>query len=280
MQIRETEKADSSTELRQGDILRIEHSQSGHLPDMGVIINADCDLAHNKTDGVIAYLPIYPFPTFLEHFWIPAYLSNVRTDSTKQVLDLLDLREEEQPSEYENLHSWLATSLPEELAGRLLANGQVKKKNLDALLMHLCRLHTCLNSQARPLEAFASICRNEKDPKAHAEKQITTAKKNMGDGHFFVSDICGCADIGFVIRMRRIYTIDADRCFTSTAAQLASSNGTTTTALRVARFTKLYQFKIAQLFAQQFSKIGLPDEISELSDLAIADLVSKITKGS
>jgi hypothetical protein len=97
----------------------------------------------------------------------------------------------------------------------------------------------------------------------------------MGDDHFFLSEIVGEKKIGFVIRMRRIYTIEADRCFTSEAELRAKSSGSGTAAGRKARLTPLYQFKVAQMFASQYSRIGLPNEITQLSQLVIDDLAQQ-----
>ena len=62
------------------------------------------------------------------------------------------------------------------------------------------------------------------------------------------------------------------------AAQKIKSSETNSSAIRIAKFSKIYQFKLAQLFALQFSKIGLPDEISKLSSLVTDELVVKLTK--
>jgi len=40
-------------------------------------------------------------------------------------------------------------------------------------------------------------------------------------------------------------------------------------AIRIAKLTNLYRFKVAQLFAYQFSRIGLPDEITALNEVAV-----------
>lgn len=275
MQTKETEKVGSAAELRQGDILCIEHvGIVGQGPNLGVIINADCDLAWARTDGVIAYLPIYSFRDYLQYFWMSGHLSDVLKTSTKKVLDLIRFEE----SYGDELLSWLMTAQLDEVFLKLSEAAKIKKNDHETLKKQLAKLQICINKDKPPLDAFSSLCRLEEDPKSYASKHLIAAKKAMGDGHFFISDLFGHEDIGFVIRMRRIYTLDADRCFTSISAQQASSNGDQTTAVRIARLTSLYQFKIAQVFAHQYSRIGLPDEITALGDLAIDDIASQIIK--
>jgi len=58
---------------------------------------------------------------------------------------------------------------------------------------------------------------------------------------------------------------------------MSKSQGDKPTAVRVARLTERYRFKVLQLFSQQYSRIGLPDEITELSELVIDDLVAEFT---
>lgn len=275
MQIKETEKVDSTATLRQGDILRIEHVKTiAKAPDLGVIINADCDLAWDRTDGVIAYLPIYSFRSYLKFFWLPSFISGAIKSDTEAVLTLCKYDEKFG----KELLVWLVTSQLDEVYHKLVDSIRIKKSDQENLKKQLSRLQICINKKGQPLDTFRLLCKLEKDPKSYANKQLKAAKKAMGDGHFFISDLSGHEELGFVIRMLRIYTLEADCCFTSMAAQKSSSNGEKTTAVRIARLTGLYQFKIAQMFAHQYSRIGLPDEITALDELAIDDIATQITE--
>ena len=64
----------------------------------------------------------------------------------------------------------------------------------------------------------------------------------------------------------------------SAASQRVQGESDEPTAVRIARFTPLYRFKILQLFAHQYSRVGLPDEINDLGDLAIDDVISQLPK--
>lgn len=277
MQIKETEKVDSTTELRQGDILRIENvGTARQAPNLGVVINADCDLAWGRTDGVIAYLPIYSFRSYLEFFWMPNHLSGVLKSSTESVTRICSFDEK-----YGNeIHAWLEASQQDEVFKKLVSSTELKAREQDNLKKSLSKLQICINEKNNPLAAFSALCKFENDPKSYAGKQLRAAKKSMGDGHLFISDLFDHDEIGFVIRMLRIYTLDADCCFTSLAAQKSSSNGTRSTAVRIARLTSLYQFKVAQMFAYQYSRIGLSDEIMALEEIAIDDMATQIIEVS
>lgn len=273
--LRETEKAAPSDPSRQGDILRIEYAaDSDRSPALGLIINADCDLQNKKTDGVIAYLPIYTFDEYLDSFWCELYLSDVTDSCTKKLLDVLGADE----GEAADLRAWLESTADDAILAKIIAGPTFKQSQQSAIADVLNKLRVCANSDASPLARFGQLCRLEKDPAAAARKQLVAAKRAMGDGHFFVSDLVDHSEVGFVIRMRRIYTLPENSCFTSTSSQRANSDGKSTTAVRFARLTPLYQFKVAQLFAQQFSRIGLPDDITALADVAVEVLVSKLSQ--
>lgn len=275
--MQETERTKPTDELRQGDILRLEDGAGrGRIPALGVIINADCDLAHGKLDGVIAYLPMYAFRTYLGRFWAPSFVEEQRRSLIERIRTLCGLDDRGE----EDLMRWLACAEVADVIARLSKACDLKGKDAAELADKLERLAICVRPSCEPLAAFASFCQREKNPQQFARKRISHAHSNMGDGHFFVSEIVGESEVGFVVRMRRIYTIDAACCFSSQAAQLASTSGDGLTAVRIARFAPPFRFKLAQLFAYQFSRIGLPDEAAALSSLAIEDMVMQLSGAS
>lgn len=271
---RETERAAAADPCRQGDIMRLEHpTGDSHAHCLGLVINADCDLQNKKTDGVIAYLPIYTFDEYLDTFWGASYVDEVAGIATNKLLKILNVDEREA----DDLRAWIRSAPIQTIHEKLAAWPDIKPQQ-GMISDLLTKLRICVNTDESPLERFGQLCRLEKDPIVAARKQIVAAKKAMGDGHFFISDLVDHEDVGFVIRMRRIYTLPETHCFRSVANQRAGSDGTASTAIRFARLTPLYQFKVAQLFAHQFSRIGLPDDITALSDVAVEILASKLSK--
>lgn len=272
---KETERVERDDDLRQGDILRLEYPDGQpQVAGLGVVINADCDLAHGKTDGVIAYLPVYTFREYLERFWAPGFINSATSAAALKVLELAKM----EPRHEGELCSWLSLAPPTKVAAGLKGLPQVKKGIAHHIDEQIQRLSICLNESESPFERFGRLCRLESDGPKQAKRQILAAKNALGDGHFFISDLVNHDAVGFVIRMRRIYTIDADCCFTSIAMKMTLSDGTRPSGVRFASLTPIYQFKLAQLFALQFSRIGLPDEITNLGELAVDDLVSQVSK--
>jgi hypothetical protein len=170
---------------------------------------------------------------------------------------------------------WLIASGPERVGKQIAALRKLKKGAVAQLERELHRVAICLDEQTPAIEKFHRLCAAASDPRAYARTQITSAKKALGDGHFFVSDLVDHPAVGFVVRMRRIYTLPEEDYFTSRSEQLSRSEAERPTAFRIGRLTELYRFKALQLFALQYSRIGLPDEVTALGALAIDDLVAE-----
>lgn len=267
----ETRSVRSTESWRQGDIIVIEPiigQGETSSPSLGVLINADCDLAHNKLDGVLAYLPIYTYAEYLESYWAPEFIRISLTASIKSVLEKIGAEESE--AEKENLIRWVGQTDVNEVLSML--DPKVKNR----VTKDLTRIKISLNSSASYLDRFSLLSKEEAKPDDYLKKHLDAAYKQMGEGHFFINDINHVPDIGFVVRMRRIYTISTESCFRSKSEQQAKSDGKSVTAHRIARLSSLYQFKIAQLFAHQYSRIGLPDEISNLNQTVMKLIAEKL----
>lgn len=268
----ETERISSQEPRGQGDIIRIEWgNDEAAAPHYGVIINADCDLAWGRTDGVIAFLPLYSFHDYLAHFWAGAHIQGVMTTETSAVLQLAG------DTDGEALHQWIRTSGAESVADSIKQYKGLRKKDSEKLDRSLRLLAVCLDENETAIMRFRGICAAASEPTSYARSHVLGAKKAMGEGHFFISDLVGDPDVGFVIRLRRIYTIPEQDVFISTSDQMSKSQGNHVTAVRVARLTERYRFKLLQVFSQQYSRIGLNDDVMALSNLAVDDLVEKFT---
>jgi hypothetical protein len=213
-------------------------------------------------------LPIYSFHDYLTHFWAQGHIEEVISSATQAVLRISE------DNNQSGLHEWLRSSGYEAVLASIVDYKALKPNKASQLDNELRRLEIALNDCHPHIERFRLICGASPDPAAYARNQITNAKKAMGDGHFFISDLVDDKSVGFVVRMRRIYTLPEHDYFVSTSEQRSKSQGTRVTAVRVARLTELYRFKVLQLFAQQYSRIGLPDDVTALSALAIDDLVA------
>lgn len=228
---RETERASAVENYRQGDILQFEYPVDMEGSRLGVVINADCDLENKKTDGVIAYLPMYSFHEYLEIFWAPKYIKNISTETGQRLVEITQAGS----TGLSDLAQLMALMEPDAVAAQLLTLQSIKSKDRALIPDLVAKLATCARNDISAYAKFSSLCRLQKDPAKHAKTQIEAAKKELSDGHFFVSELVEQDEIGFVIRMRRIYSLSEDRIFRTIADQRARSDGNSLTGARIAR---------------------------------------------
>lgn len=163
---------------------------------------------------------------------------------------------------------------PADVASKLAAAYGVKKVEFQKLLSELLAI---INSPKYDLELLHKLldC-HEQSREVALTKLAKRALKNLGDGNFFLNEIVGLSEIGFVARLRRIYSIESDCVFSSQASFISRNVTANKFGIRIGRLTNLYRFRLAQLFANQFSRIGLPDEITSLNEVAVQAAISNL----
>ncbi|MBR0984578.1 hypothetical protein [Bradyrhizobium liaoningense] len=232
-------------------------------PAYGLIINADCDLVHCKIDGVVSYLPVYSFSYFFERFWIPNYVKSRRLEILASIRQVCGLQEDK----HNSLVSWIREDEAKSIAERLSKTYKIKASTFLGKIEELQLIERSDFFDCALLERLIKVQGLEWTDTV--QKLARRALKNIGEGHFFINEIAGLQEIGFVVRMTRIYGIDADDVFSSRPQLVIAGDQVRVRAVRIAKLTNVYRFKIAQLFAYQFSRIGLPDEITELNEVAV-----------
>jgi hypothetical protein len=268
----ETEAALSAAPFLQGDIIRLTRNNELSDPAYGIIINADCDLAHCRIDEVVSYLPIYPFSYYFERFWIPIYVASRRLELLNSVKQACGLVEDK----YDSLLNWIREDEPATIVERLSKTYAMRATTLFPKISELATIERSEFFDSALLERLIEI--QGIDRRETLAKLARRALKNMGDGHFFVNEITGLQELGFVVRMRRIYAINAEDVHPSTHLWMIAHDPRKLQAVRIAKLSSLYRFKVAQLFAYQFSRIGLPDEITELNQVAVEAAIFEIGK--
>jgi len=210
--MQETERTNSKEEFKQGDIIRLDKTvELRELPKLSVVINADCDLAHKKFDGVIAYLPMYSSHEYLDIFWSPVFISQTIQEIQINLKTICNINQ----NDLGNLLSWIQNGEQVEIIDRLTKSFSLNAKASTNLSKNLEKLELCTDPNSNSLLIFQSLCQLENEPEHFAKKKIGQALSNLGDGHFFISELVSDARLGFIIRMRRIYSIDASRCYRS-----------------------------------------------------------------
>lgn len=259
--MQETELAHPADPFLQGDIIHlINHNEASCDPAHGIVINADCDLAHCKIDGVVSYLPLYSFDYFFQKFWIPRFIEERSHELLQSLTQICGLDRDD----FGELAGWIHDDDPADVIQKLIRTYFIKEAAIKQKVLELHAITQCPEYDLNLLYRLIDIQGQKKEETVlkHAKRALRT----MGDGHFFINEIAGVTSVGFVARMRRIYSIAAEFVFPSISAfRLANPTSEAVYAIRIARLSHLYRFKIAQLFAYQFSRIGLPDDLKIVS---------------
>ena len=266
----ETQYVASDDPFGQGDIIQL--LERPRAPHFGVVINADCDLLHRKTDGVCSYLPIYSFHEYLFEFWIDRFLDTQKQQIVAQIANTI-----KQPnSENHALKQWLESDDFASLPDRLTAEFELNTKTKSILSKQVTRYVSIFCSNQDSMEQFATLCRAQKDPTSYASRQFNSACEQMGDDHLFINEIHGQIELGYVVRARRIYSIQTDSYFRSERELRKSSHSISGCALRVAKLTTIMRFRLIQLFVHHFTRVGLPDDIRDMRQLIVDDVATTL----
>ena len=266
----ETKYISSDAPYGQGDIIRLQ--ERPNPPHLGVVINADCDLLHNKTDGVCSFLPIYSFYEYLVEFWVDRFLHSHKQQIVSQIADAIS-----QPdTEHYTLQQWLESDDSTSIPDRLTDEFSLTQKTKTSLSKKVALYTTASSSALSPIDQFVTFCRTQNDPIGYARRQLGAATKQMGDDHMFLNQIHGQPELGFVIRTRRIYSIETDKYFRSEPELRTSPYSRNLCAIRVAQLTELMRFQLIQLFVHHFTRIGLPDDLRDMRQLILDDLANTL----
>ena len=272
--MQETESVKPTDAFLQGDIMRIvDANEDPSMPPYGIVINADCDLAHCKIDGVVSYIPLFPFETYFATFWVPTFIETRQIELLDTLAQICGFTREH----LDPLEAWLREEGTQQVACRLAQTYQVK---LAVLIPKLQELEVITTAEHFDINLLRNIIKvqnlNANDALAKYAKR---ALKALGEGSFFLNEIVDVPQIGFVARMKRIYSLDVSSVFRSISDFRLSTSHSTQSGIRVAKLTNVYRFRIAQLFAYQFSRIGVPDELTSLNEVAVQAAVANLGVG-
>ena len=266
----ETQYISSDAPFGQGDILHLQ--ERSRPPHFGVVINADCDLLHHKTDGVCAYLPIYSFYEYLIEFWVNKFLESQKNQIVTQIANAIG-----QPkSECEALRQWLESDDYASLPARLTDEFSLKPRTNSTLSKHVTQYGILHSPDQQPIDSFVALCSTQSEPVKYAKRQLTAAADQMGDGHLFINEIRGQTQLGFVVRTKRIYSIETAKYFRSEHELLKSQHSRRDSALRVAQLTTIMRFQLIQLFVHHFTRVGLPDDIRDMRQLIVDEVATTL----
>ena len=258
------------SDFSQGDIIRV-FGAASPKHQLGIIINADCDLANRKNDGIISYLPVYSLRDYMAKFWSEGFLRGKTSEALKRLMDISKLPAEEKAL----LEDWIREENPEIVIEGLCK--QTTSRNAIEVKRQVDIAHICLTCEDR-FEAIRILASMDNKPDKFFADRVREALKHSEDSHLFISEIPSATEMGFLVRLRRIHSMDESHCFKSEAQHCARAKDIGWSAYRIARLTGPMKYKLVHLFAHQFSRVGLPTDTESYASLVVQAFVESAIK--
>ncbi|EBA13244.1 hypothetical protein [Roseobacter sp. CCS2] len=159
----ETRSVSEAEVLGQGDIFHLIGKKEP--PYLGVVINADCDLANGKIDGVVSYLPVYTLTEYIHEFWLADFVANQKTQILRNILGLCDASHEEE----RHLTEWLGSEDCDCIVESLSVSASLNQKTQKRLSDLIDQYQSAFGVARTSAETFARICSNQKDESGFAK---------------------------------------------------------------------------------------------------------------
>ncbi len=283
------EKSDPA--LRQGDVINFLQDMhlSPHDPQqwsshLGVIVTADCDLAHRKHAGTLSYIPAVPTHIYSALIAFPRMAERIRNSTVKKLRASL-------PSTagwptFERILEMTLQGKSSEHIARFLPDHSEKAKlnQYVSILEHHERWRLSydagktweeLLAATKDLLAGRALANGANAKKVDPEKLLRVEMGNLlhsnppGDVMFLTSPAHHF--VGFMAYLRLIREIPLTQIALSAYQEFTEPN---LIARRVGRLRTRYLHRLTQKMAAVFTDIGLPDEYDESRELILSNFIN------
>lgn len=280
-ELTEYESRDLLQPIRQGDIFR------WRVPDtndpwrsFGIIITADCDLAHKKHRGYLSYCSVLPLQSFLSLFWLPIDLEKESGRAVNNMLGILTKVMAANSSEFEPIQDpevllgWLERRGPNGIVDDLeLPHGKERDELSDALQQLALLLQVTQSSDTKlQIQVLARAQTGWRDPNSNeVVKKIANVWKNYANrlartipgDLFFLNSLAASLTGGFIVDLRRIGEIRHDEIAIQPMEEPQRP------VFRIGRLKENYRYRLTQKLSSVFADIGLPEEYERQCEITL-----------
>lgn len=261
----ETESTSNDTgRLRQGDIIEWTDKNVDEFRVHAIIVTADCDIAQNKTRGILTYAPIFSMQKYLGNFFIPDQLEKARS----KLFGVLRERLHSMQGKYlpglnqfsdMAIGSWVQRASAAEICSKFTEAGANELKNLDDAVRNYIRAtkvdSLSSDQMADIIGQYASVIYpTSPSPEETLGKELSNHLQNLPGDVYFIHNISEELSGGYFIMLRYI-----SQCPSNQIAVSAEGQNIGTTARRISRLRSPYVYSLTQALGRVFSDVGLPD---------------------
>lgn len=263
--VRECLPATDDAPLRQGDVFEwIPRPVDDSFRQYGLIVTADCDLAHEKHQGIISYVPVFSLRDYIRLFDLPKKV-DIQLEKAGEALAggvrkmQKNLPGFEVPMSASTVLEWVERKKPEDVLAALGIQDSPKSERVanlirvyDALLQS--REEGSFDDQLEALvlrQAHVSDGDLGKARQQVMSRVVDSVAKLPGDA-FFVGCITDDEPLGHVAYLRMVREINHDEV----AIRVTGLDGAR--AKRVSRMQSPFLYRLTQQLGDVFASIGLP----------------------
>lgn len=276
------------TRICQGDVIKFTKQEPPPPPQsalnwsahLGVIVTANCDLAHRKHGGILSYVPLVPLNVYASLLTIPRIGESAGEGAMSRLRDSLPVGRG-WPT-FERLQEMLWDGRPPDQLRPYLPTDtraeDVEKalREVDAC-MRWEKRHEAAHNWQEILESLADLLQDvrtarKQKPGSRAENVQSELRSRIhkslpGDALFFSSPALSSSG-GSIAYLRIIREVPLGSIAISFAQERL--NRLSTIARRIGRISPLYLHRLTQQMAAVFTDIGLPTKYETHKDRKLA----------
>lgn len=267
----ECEPALDDRPIRQGDVFRFHETHEDAWQRIGVIVTGDCDIARNKHNGRLTYVPILPAHSYLSMFWLPRRLEALSGRLGERLVPMMrkiqqaNLPQFTAPLTAERAQSWTVEKGPFEVADALLLNDGPDRDEFLKLARAYVNVRSANGRSFRAqcgaaCSAYCALGTTKDGASAlkRVEGELENYLVNLPGDALFLSCLTQEHVEGYVCYLRVLRDVgDEDIAVTQRQAARGARGS------RIAHLGSPYLYKLTQQLAEVFASIGLPGEYEE-----------------
>lgn len=258
--------------MRQGDVFAWLSASSDPLAVLGLVVTADCDIAHAKHRGILSYVPILRLTDYLRLFHFPRVIERglkpIVAELLKKILELQALNRPEfpEPISEQAAVRWVMETDLDEIANDLgLAEGKPRQRLIA--LGSAYRSAQAARQREEFDDQFEAIVRLRsktaeaaKQSRVNLWSEISALVRDLPGDAFFIGRIASDFTTGYLAYLRLVREVRDDQI---AIRQTDLLQGSRAVAKRIARLRSPYIFRLTQQLGTVFGAIGLPTEYED-----------------
>lgn len=260
--------------IRQGDVIQWLNAEEDPWRALGVIVTADCDIAHEKHRGILSYVPLLAVIDYLGLMWLPNRLDRICKPYRESIISIVRRNQADnlpsftKPISESEVLRWIATDRPDEIANTLQIPHGKDRDQFNQNANDFLRARNVLEagSSEAMLEVLLNLrmkqVRKPENAVASTRIEVRDHLRSLPGDAFFIGSLGNHHQRGYIAYLRVLREVQEAEI----AIKQPDLSKPTVRAKRISRLKSPYVYQMTKQLADVFSAIGLPVEYEENRD--------------